>query len=387
MPAVAGIGLDYANTRASPARGVTVELVQGASVLASTTTDAAGAYSFSVAQNTNVAVRVRAQMIRTGSPSWDFRVADNTNGDAQYVLDGTAASTGTANSTRNLHAASGWGGSGYTAARSAAPFAILDTVYDAAQFVLTANAATAFPPLVLHWSPNNNPNLGADGEPNPATGEIGTSFFAEGLGIFLLGAENADTEEYDRHVIVHEWGHYFESVFSRSDSIGGPHTRGDQLDFRVAFGEGWGNALSAMVTGQSVYRDVSGPQQSQGFAFDVEGPFRPGSINQRPGWYSEESVQEILFDLFDNSTIDRDAGRCGARLCTALQRARQSAAKLGPPDEHLPFHHRVEERPAGRGAADRRADQHPRYRHDRGSVRHDGDPLRQTRERGSAVGV
>lgn len=304
VPAVAGIGLDYANTRASPARGVTVELVQGASVLASTTTDAAGAYSFSVAQNTNVAVRVRAQMIRTGSPSWDFRVADNTNGDAQYVLDGTAASTGTANSTRNLHAASGWGGSGYTAARSAAPFAILDTVYDAAQFVLTANAATVFPPLVLHWSPNNNPNLSANGEPNPATGEIGTSFFAEGLGIFLLGAENADTEEYDRHVIVHEWGHYFESVFSRSDSIGGPHTRGDQLDFRVAFGEGWGNALSAMVTGQSVYRDVSGPQQSQGFAFDVEGPFRPGSINQRPGWYSEESVQEILFDLFDNSTID-----------------------------------------------------------------------------------
>jgi hypothetical protein len=105
-------------------------------------------------------------------------------------------------------------------------------------------------------------------------------------------------------VIVHEWGHYFEHAFSRADGIGGPHTRGDQLDFRVAFGEGWGNALSAMVTGQSVYRDVSGPKQSNGFGFDVEGPFRPGSFNQRPGWYSEESVQEILFDLFDNSTID-----------------------------------------------------------------------------------
>ena len=34
VPAVAGVGLDYANTRPSPARGVTVELVQGTTVLA-----------------------------------------------------------------------------------------------------------------------------------------------------------------------------------------------------------------------------------------------------------------------------------------------------------------------------------------------------------------
>ncbi|HLF11605.1 MAG TPA: hypothetical protein VJA26_10340, partial [Gammaproteobacteria bacterium] len=139
--------------------------------------------------------------------------------------------------------------------------------------------------------------------PDPVTGDLGTSFFAPGIGIFLVGAENVDTDEYDRHVIIHEWGHYFEHTFSRSDSIGGPHTRGDQLDFRVAFGEGWGNALSAMVTGQSVYRDVSGPQQSQGFGFDVEGPL-PGNPNPNQGWYSEESIQEILYDLFDNSTLD-----------------------------------------------------------------------------------
>ena len=303
VPAVAGFGLDYASTQPSPARGVTVELVENGAVRASTTTDTAGGYSFSVAPERTVTVRVRAHMVKSGTPSWDYRVVDNVNDDALYVLDGTPASTGSADSTRNLHAPSGWGGSSYTAPRSAAPFAILDAVYDATQFVVNVNPSAAFPPLAINWSTSNVPNFGGNGVPDPSTGELGTSFFVPALGIFLLGAENVDTEEYDRHVIIHEWGHYFEHSFSRSDSIGGPHTRGDQLDLRVAFGEGWGNALSAMVTGNSVYRDVSGPRQTRGFGFDVEGPL-PGNPNPNPGWYSEESVQEILYDLFDDSSLD-----------------------------------------------------------------------------------
>jgi hypothetical protein len=301
VPAVVGVGLDYPQTKASPARGVSVELVSGATVLATTITDAAGAYSFSVAQNTSVLIRARAEMVRAGSPGWDFRVVDNTSSNALYVLEGAAASTGTADSTRDLHAPSGWGGSSYTATRAAAPFAILDVVYDATQFVLAADPVASFPALLVHWSPNNKPTFGANGGPDPTTGEIGTSFFRSGFGIFLLGAEDADTEEYDRHVIVHEWGHYFEDAFSRSDSIGGPHTRGDQLDMRVAFGEGWGNALSAMVTGDSVYRDVSGPQQGDGFGFNVEGPPPFANQNPNPGWYSEESIQELLYDLYDSN--------------------------------------------------------------------------------------
>ena len=59
---------------------------------------------------------------------------------------------------------------------------------------------------------------------------------------------NEDSDEYDRHIIIHEWGHYFEDKLSRADSIGGPHGLSDRLDFRVAFGEGWGNAISAIIT-------------------------------------------------------------------------------------------------------------------------------------------
>jgi hypothetical protein len=318
VPTIPGLGLDYAGTTRKPARGVAVQLVGGGgTVLASTTTDAAGAYAFSVAQDLDVSLRVRAEMVRDGSPGWDFRVLDNTASDALYVLGGAPFNTGSASATRNLHAASGWGGAAYTDVRSAAPFAILDVVYDAVQLVLTAAPTTSFPALRVYWSTANVPALGAGGSPDPETGEIGSSFFTRGAqtapAIFLVGAADDDTDEYDRHVIAHEWGHYLENMFSRSDSIGGRHTFGDQLDMRVAFGEGWGNAFSAMVTGEPVYTDVAGPAQAHGFAFDIEGPLFPGRRNPSPGWYSEESVQELLYDLFDAS---QDAAGGGSALDT-----------------------------------------------------------------------
>ena len=291
VPVVAGRGLDYMSTAPRPARGVTIELLQGGAVASSATTDASGNYSFNVPSNTDVALRVRAEMLRVGAPSWDFRVLDNVNADALYTLAGTTFNSGGANLTRNLHAPSGWGGSSYTATRSAAPFAVLDVVYDAVQLVLSAAPDTTFPPLRLHWSTQNVPVEGT------APGEIGTSKYRLATGIFLVGSANQDTDEYDRHVIAHEFGHYLEHRFSRSDSIGGPHTLTDQLDMRVAFGEAWGNAFSAMVTGQAVYVDASGTGQTRSFSFNLEGR---SQVNPNPGWFNEESLQSLIYDLYDN---------------------------------------------------------------------------------------
>ena len=159
------------------------------------------------------------------------------------------------------------------------------------QLVLTAAPNTAFPPLRLHWSKGNVPVVGS------GSGEIGSSFYRPGVGIFLVGAADQDTDEYDRHVIAHEWGHYFEDHFSRSDSIGGRHTLTDQLDMRLAFAEAWGNVFSAMVTDEPVYSDAFGAGQTRGFSFDLEQS--PSRRNPNPGWFNEESVQSLLFDLYD----------------------------------------------------------------------------------------
>lgn len=292
--------LDYANTQSAPARAVTVEVVNGSNVVATTTTDDTGAYSFTVASNENVFVRARAEMTRSGAPGWTVVVTDNTQGDGLYVLDSDTFLLGADGATRDLHAASGWAGSSYTSTRSAAPFAILDTVYAAMQFVLANEPGLVFPTLQIHWSPNNVPAESASG-PDVSTGQIGSSFYASGGDIFLLGAQNQDTDEYDRSVISQLWGQYLADSFGRDDSVTGPHAPGDQLDLRVAFSEGWADALAAMVTGDPIYRDTQGPAQAQGFSFNVEG--EPASNpNPYPGWFSERSIAELIYNLYDSDS-------------------------------------------------------------------------------------
>ena len=299
-------GLNYNAITQSPARGVVVEALDaGGSILDSTVTDGAGQYSVSVDSNTNVRIRARARMTESNIASWTVTVRDNTNSDAEYVLDGALTDSGGANSTRNLNAASGWGGSSYTGTRAAAPFAMLDVIYQALMLVNGATAGTTFPELQVYWSPNNRAASG-----DIANGEIGTTSFRFGGGliptILVLGNENNDTDEYDRHVIAHEFGHYLESQLSRSDSTGGSHALGDRLDPRLAMGEGFGNAFSAMVEMDPVYRDSGGAMQASGFSFNVE------STTAAPnGWFNEASVQLVIYDIFDSNSDGVDAISAG----------------------------------------------------------------------------
>ncbi|MGH6885281.1 MAG: hypothetical protein ACREGK_04320, partial [Geminicoccales bacterium] len=198
-------GLDYASTVQAPVRGAVVEAIgagAGATVLASTETDAQGNYSLTVPASTQLFIRVKAQLLSAGAPSFDFTVVDNTNDDALYVLDGAAFNSGTTSTVRNLHAPSGWGGASYTGVRAAAPFSILDTVYQSFNLVLSADPDAQFPPLELNWSPDNRPVSPF----NEAAGDIVTSSFRVSGGdgeIFILGDAGNDTDEYDRHVVAH----------------------------------------------------------------------------------------------------------------------------------------------------------------------------------------
>ena len=326
--ATARAGLDFTRVVQAPGRGLSVEAIaaSNAAVLATATTDASGLYSMIVAPNTDMFVRVKAQMQRVGTPSWNFSVRDNTALDALYTLDGSVFNTGTTAVTRNLNAASGWGGNAYTAPRAAAPFAILDTVYMAYSLVLSANASSVFPALRLQWSPKNIPS--GDGSAAAlASGQIVTTFFASAGGgnparIYILGAADTDTDEFDTPVLAHEWGHYYQNAFSRDDSLGGNHSIGDRLDLRVAFSEGWGNAFSGMVRNDPVYRDSSGVRQGSDFSFSVETP-TSGSV----GWYSEETVQSLLWDIYDPANEPTDNVNLGfAPIHAAMSGAVRSSS-------------------------------------------------------------
>lgn len=301
----AGTGgrLLYASKTNRPIRGATVQVLSspGGAVLASGTTSSTGAYSLNIATPQSVIVRVRAEMLRQNTViggNWNFTVRDNTQGDTVYALDTAAFTPVAGTNTRNLRALSGQAGANttYTAARAAGPFAILDVVHDAKDKVLSASPNTTFPALQLMWSVNNQPASG-----NLATGLIGTSFyqFANGVHrIYILGFADTDTDEYDRPVVAHEFGHYFQSAFSRDDSIGGSHSGGQRLDMRVAFSEGWGNAWSGMALASQYYTDSASAGQQGGFRIDLAA--NPGTNR---GWFNEASVQYLMYQWHANGAI------------------------------------------------------------------------------------
>ncbi len=285
--------LVYTGIAAKPVRGATVEIINAAStVLATATTDASGAYSVSVPSNTDLRVRVRAQITQSGGgANWDVTVRDNTQSDAIYSMESALFASGASALARDIHAPSGWGGSSYTALRVAAPFAVLDTIYAAQAKVLSVASGTAFPPLRVFWSVNNLPARG-----DRTQGQIGTTSFvsgsSSGRAIYVLGKENVDTDEYDASVVAHEWGHYYQSAFSRDDSPGGSHSTSQRLDRRLAFSEGWGNAWSGIALERGNYTDSVGSGQAQGTNIDLT--VGPGSF---AGWFREPSVQSILWQL------------------------------------------------------------------------------------------
>jgi hypothetical protein len=277
-------------------------------VLATATTDASGNYTMTAPANTSALVRAKALSVSTGSGAarWDLRVLNNFEGaNSLYAVEGTTFDTGVVNHTRNLRAASGWSGfAGYSSPRAAAPFAILDTLYATVQFVIAqGDPALRLEPLEVFWSPENRP---VPDEWDPARGRIVTTAYRVGSsagsarpGIYVLGAADNDIDEYDQHVIAHEFQHFLEDQVSRSDTPGGPHSLGEALDMRVSFSEGFANAFSAMVLNDPLYRDASGPSQGEVLRFDIE----RGQTASR-GWFSETSVQAIAWDLFDAANDD-----------------------------------------------------------------------------------
>jgi hypothetical protein len=286
--------LDYAASITKPARGVTVQAVSGTTVLASAATDAQGRYALALPANTSYFLRLRAELVQ--ADSWNIRVKDNTAGDALWVVDGPVATSGAVSSARSINAASGWNGSTYSAARAAGPFAILDTVYAGMQLVKSVQPAASFPSLTLFWSPNNNVVRGG-----LALGEIGTSFFSTkpecgdaSRFIYILGKQDQDTDEYDSSVVAHEFGHYLQSAFSTSTSVGGPHGPGDKLDQTLAFSEGWGNAWSSMARSNPLYLDSSGVRQGPGASISLD----TAPVDAERGWYREDSVGTVLYQLF-----------------------------------------------------------------------------------------
>jgi PKD repeat protein len=332
-------GIDYTtkpNGEPKPVRGAVVELRDGGgALLQTTTTDETGYYSFDAPQGQQLQVVLRAALARPENPTLiHLDVVDNFAADAigpnAIGLDVTNPGrvwakispkfTIAGQHTENFYAQTVWtpgAPNGTHTRREAAPFAILDAVYQAEKTIRQADPGIVFPLLHMMWSPNNIP-CGSTGQPpcaaaGPPVGHIGTTAYHNSeVAIYVLGAENNDTDEYDTQIMLHEWSHYFEAKFSRSDSPGGSHSLGELLDPRLAFGEGFATAHAAMLTGNASYVDTTGPNQGFGSLKDVENDECPGAAGARcagvaSGFFSEDGVMELLWDVFDPKSAAPEA--------------------------------------------------------------------------------
>lgn len=289
IPTSAGQGYLAANATIEPIRQAVVQVVgaDSGTVLAESTTDAVGFFTLSFSGESSVFVRVRAETLVPA-----IRVEDNTADDLVYAIEGAPFDVAE-DTYHDLHAEAGWSGGRFKGKRLAAPFAILDSALRAGQAAAAVGAETGL--LVINWSPLNTTSLWGE----KSDGFIGSSHFEFETGeIYILGDQFTDADEFDDHVVVHEWGHFLQHSLGRSDGIGGSHGWGDVLDPRVAYSEGLATALSAIVLyPDTVYVDTLGLGEA-GFGYDLEA----GNAGvSKPGWFSEHSVQSVLYDLVDDS--------------------------------------------------------------------------------------
>ena len=317
-------GLNFSNVLQMPVRRMTVLLLDSANTVLDTTISGDdGSYQFSdVPPSTNVRVRVRAELVQSGAQSWEVYVRDNTshtNGTPQlnerpiYDVQWALINTGTGSITdADFVARTGWdtGAGAYTGTRAAAPLAIADMILDGVLLIAAADSNVDMGRIDAYWSINNSwavdPNTGLRDYDSGRVGNMHYTGFPDGFvrrpGLFLLGdavgrfpdTVQVDTDEFDRGVVMHEWGHFFEDELSRADNIGGPHTVPGTVEPRVAFGEGWGYGIAAIATDEPISCDTGDPD-STGGGLNMENNIGYGQL----GFFNEMSVAMILYDLYD----------------------------------------------------------------------------------------
>jgi hypothetical protein len=292
-----------------PVKGVQVQAVTcSGKVLATTYSDINGYYHFELADVSEIKLRVNAMTNQDSASvlgrqsAWRIRIRDNTRSSQPlYSYETELIRFSEANYERSLHFSSGWQGQSFSSVRQAGPFAILDSLDSAMAKIEQEGLVLDYPSLDIFWSTKNR-SVSVN---KPSEGELVSSYYSDGA-IYLLGHMGTDADDYDEHVILHEWGHFIEDAFSRADSIGGSHSLTSILDPRVSFSEGFGNMWSAVASGDSRYRDVMGEGVSfVGGGFDIEAN-RIELEGFIAGWFNELSVQSLLFDLYDDQQEEGD---------------------------------------------------------------------------------
>lgn len=224
---------------------------------------------------------------------------------------------------------------------SGAAFNIYEQILKSNEFLRTqlSNCGTNFtgcnsfsvaPKVQVYWEKGFNPN-------EYFNSNSGLSFYLPGYKrLFILGGVSgdiysSDTDHFDNSVIIHEYGHFLEDVYTISDSPGGAHSGNAIIDPRLAWSEGWGNFIQAATRNEAQYRDTIGtpnaanPVAISDYIFDVPleasnggsvGTCTVGSATSGcdlpefnyEGNFREFAITRSLWDIFDSAANPDSTG-------------------------------------------------------------------------------
>ncbi len=143
--------------------------------------------------------------------------------------------------------------------------------------------------------------------------------------LYILGGVNgdiytSDTDHFDDSVILHEYGHFLEDIYTVTNSPGGSHSGNSLVDPRLAWGEGWGNFIQGAIRNDGYYKDTLGtpntssPASTSSYIFNI--PLEEPNVGCTPssttsgcdvpefpgeGVFREFSVARLLWDVFDGT--------------------------------------------------------------------------------------
>ena len=256
-------------------------------VLATGATDSVGNFSINVPGSVAQSISALCVTSSTGTPGLqlDLKVANSgfTFGDFYSVTSATMAASG-----------SGTVSIGTTLATASSDigkaFNIWDVINDGQDFVASTTGSRPSVKLTAIWR---------------STQLSSQSFFRSGTPKFIYVGINA---AYDDTIIAHEFGHYLDNVFSKSDSPGGLHFVGDdEQDIRLSWSEGLATFLGSSIRRfkgyprPDIYVNTDGA--SLDFAFEIETLTEGNAIiDSRTGSTNEVAVSAALWDITDGPT-------------------------------------------------------------------------------------
>ncbi len=172
-------------------------------------------------------------------------------------------------------------------------FNIWDVLVDGKEFVGSSQANGSLPGVSLTaiWRETHN-----------RTG----SFFSDGRDKYIYVGS---ISPYNDTVIAHEFGHYIDAVFSRSNSPGGSHVLGDNTqDIRLSWAEGLATFLGSSIRAfkgyprPDIYVSTDGTNLS--FSYEIESLSGSTSIASKAGSTNEIAVTAALWDIVDGPGVD-----------------------------------------------------------------------------------